>query len=242
MWILGSKSTVFSGKVWADAALHLDSVADAMPRHHVKHLTKLSSMGPAKEDDDQAVTDWQKEEECHRCYAAAVRKAIAAGRIDPKALKQKALDKRTSRQLKGASAWQAANVDVYDLILDRCSVQMFCASKMADISQNAGRGQVVTCGVVGTLTTSTRLFCYETSMILPAEQHLAILGWERDVSLHRLCPSEVFEMAGNRWLFPTLHQESRSEGNLKLQLSTRYLRLAEFCVARSLRRPDKSCA
>ncbi|CAE7401932.1 unnamed protein product [Symbiodinium sp. CCMP2592] len=168
----------------------LVSAASAMPVHHVSgflHVdpapndaqqTGCEPGGDADDgDEDMVATGYVDAQQGNYavCFEKAVHRAVQAGRVSKDSPLLLPHISRMSASMPHETAWMRAQIDVYQLIIAHMKEGLHpdvadSLHAVADVGQSAERGHVHLHGDLPCLTTSSRLFDYQSRrFLLPAE-------------------------------------------------------------------------
>ena len=204
VWILGSRNKHWPAADWAAAVskCNIQSKAILEP-HHVRTIfegdTEDSKTGSRVLKQD-AKKPWALEAEYAKYFGQAVESAVKAGRL-PADFVAPSTRYSAGGFTELSTPFHKAQADVYDFILKQADGE--CSGHpdffaLADLSQSANRGHVSVNGLVGTLTTSTRLWSFQHGRFLSAKGHLRILGWDSsNVDVRGLSERDLYDLTGN---------------------------------------------
>ena len=139
----------------------------SMPAHccHMKHfLGELEQQDSQQAPSADAASDAKMQSEYADYYARALQKAIDCNKL-PGDVYVPSASLRRSAKLK-FGPWMSAQIDVYDLMRKSAMTRTVGDEEehdyvIADVSQSTNRGSMTRGGKIPTLTTASRLFCFE---------------------------------------------------------------------------------
>ena len=184
---MASKDPAFPASLWKDHVVAVQAEASKLPRQSLYPFFKAS---PHLESKPDKVPSWEKEGAYGKYFAAAMKKAIAAKKLEENAvpLPRESRPSAKNKALQGECPSLQATADVVGMILEHqygadCKdVREKCPSKhitvVADLSQACNRNSISVRGTWGCLTTSSRLFDFESGRFLAPSMHMQVLGFD----------------------------------------------------------------
>ena len=185
LWWIGSRAEDFKAEAWKKKVEGLHAKAQLQPRQSMYPYFQASvgNKGP----DMERGPSHEQEASYSKYFADQVNKAIAAKRL-PKDIVPPARQDRpsaSSHHLAGQTPWTQAVADCLDMALSHIydehdlAVAKTCGRNVVgDLSQNCGRCRTSASGWWGTLTTSSRLYDFNSGKFLDPQQHLALMGFD----------------------------------------------------------------
>ncbi|CAE7814073.1 sinIM [Symbiodinium sp. CCMP2592] len=201
LWILGSRDPEFGGKAWTDKVRELElKCVTSLPIVHLS--TMFEKGGDAQPPPPAADPSWKDEATYHSTFAKMMSRSIEQKKVTKDA-HIKPLKERASQVMPALgrfTAWQKANVDALEVILNQTATRVpksFPLLPIADISQSTAFARTSVVGTWSTLTTATMILNFQTGKIEPPRSHFQMLGWPADVELKGFSDPELYDMCGN---------------------------------------------